>query len=48
MNKVKMFFDKGKVLWNKVKCRWKYAPRWVRVLDISCWVSLIVFLLVVL
>ena len=48
MSKVKTFWNKGKVLWCKVQYRWKYAPRWVKVLDISCWVLLITFLLVVL
>lgn len=34
MNKLKQFGY-------KVKTRWNAAPTWVKVLDISCWVTLI-------
>ncbi|CAL9971368.1 hypothetical protein VPHF99_0162 [Vibrio phage F99] len=48
MNKINTFWNKVKVLWCKVQYCWKYAPRKVKILDISCWMLLITFLLVVL
>lgn len=30
---------------NTVKYRWKVAPTWVKVLDISCWAVLILLLI---
>lgn len=30
-----------KKLYNKVKYRWKVAPTWVKVVDISCWIILL-------
>lgn len=29
---------------NKIKYRWTHAPLWVKVVDMSCWVTLFVFI----
>ena len=37
-----------KGFYNKVRYRWNAAPTWVKIVDITCWVILILFLVIIL
>ncbi|UUW39833.1 hypothetical protein VP14_146 [Vibrio phage VPMCC14] len=33
---------------NKVKHRWNVAPMWIKIIDITCWILLLLFIYYVL
>jgi hypothetical protein len=37
-----------KGIYNKLRYRWDAAPLWIKIADTTCWVTLILFLVIIL